>query len=169
MILLKKKLEILSKNLKLEKNKMWPDTYPTVLRKVSYNFNENIGIFNNWNKYCNTCKENPYFVFYVLKDKIYHEYFFDTQTIPVEVYELIKYISSCLSVKWTDDEFIIKLKTKEEDGKFKPIFKEEDFYALTKKVMMKKKDANKFLKWCIEYLKKFYNNIVMKFNENKNN
>lgn len=146
---------------------MWPDTYPVALYKVSYNFNENIGILNNWNKHTDTCKENPYFVFQALKNEVYHKYFFDTQTIPREVYELIKYISSCLSVKWTEDEFIVKFKKEEVDGKFKPIFKEDDFYKLTEKAMMTKKDANKFLKWCIEYLKKFYNNVVMMFNKNK--
>lgn len=144
---------------------MWPDTYPTALYKVSYNFEENIGILNNWNKHCGTCKENPYFIFQALKNEVYRKYFFDKQAIPVEVYELVKYISSCLSVKWTDDEFVVKLKKIEIDGKFKEKFKEEDFYKLTEKAMMKKKDANKFLKWCIEYLKKFYNNVVMMFNK----
>lgn len=146
---------------------MWPDTYPTVLYKVSYNFNENIGILNNWNKYCNTNKDNPYFVFQALKNEVYRKIFFDKQTIPIEVYELVKYISSCLSVKWTEDEFIIKFKKEEVDGKFKSKFKEEDYYNLTKKALMTKKDANKFLKFCIEYLKQFYNNIVYMYNRKK--
>jgi hypothetical protein len=144
---------------------MWPDTYPVALYKVSYNFEENIGILNNWNKHTDTCKENPYFVFQALKNEVYRKYFFDKQTIPCEVYELVKYISSCLSVKWTDDEFIVKFKKENVDGKFKIKFKEDDFYKLTEKAMMKKKDAKKFLKWCVEYLKRFYNNIVIMYNK----
>lgn len=144
---------------------MWPDTYPTALYKVSYNFNENIGILNSWNKYCDTSKDNPYFVFQALKNEVCRKCSFDKQAIPKKAYDLVKYISSCLSVKWTEDEFIVKFKKENVDGKFKTKFNSEKYYELTEKFMMKKKEANKFLKWCIEYLKTFYNNIVIMFNK----
>ena len=49
---------------------MFPETYPEVLKKVSYDINENIGILNNWNKFCKTSKENQYFVNTVLKNAV---------------------------------------------------------------------------------------------------
>ena len=139
---------------------MFPNTYPEVLKNVSFNINENIGILNNWNKYCKTSKENPYFVYAVLKNYVNKTYFPDNQILPKSVLNLVKYISSCITVKWTEDEFVIKFKKiKDENGKFKDKFNSIDYYILDKK------KANQFLKWSIEYLKKFYNDIVI--NDNK--
>lgn len=146
---------------------MFPNTYPEVLKKVSFNINENIGILNNWNKYCKTSKENQYFVYTVLKNSVNKTYFPDDQILPTSVLNLVKYISSCITVKWTEDEFVIKFKkVKDENGKFKDKFNSIEFYNLAEKATLDKKKANQFLKWSIEYLKKFYNNIVI--NDNKN-
>ena len=145
---------------------MFPETYPEVLKNVSFNINENIGILNNWNKYCKTSKENQYFVYTVLKNSVNKTYFPDDQILPTSVLDLVKYISSCITVKWTEDEFVIKFKkVKDENGKFKDKFNSIDYYILAEKASLDKKKANQFLKWSIEYLKKFYNDIVI--NDNK--
>ena len=146
---------------------MFPETYPEVLKNVSFNINENIGILNNWNKYCKTSKENQYFVYTVLKNSVNKTYFPDNQILPTSVLNLVKYISSCITVKWTEDEFVIKFKKiKDENGKFKDKFNSIEYYILAEKASLDKKKANQFLKWSIEYLKKFYNDIVI--NDNKN-
>lgn len=148
---------------------MFPETYPEVLKKVSFNINENIGILNNWNKFCKTSKENQYFVNTVLKNYVNKTYFPDDQILPKSVLDLVKYISSCITVKWTEDEFVIKFKKiKDENGKFKDKFNSIDYYILAEKASLDKKKANQFLKWSIEYLKKFYNDIVIAYNKNKN-
>ena len=148
---------------------MFPETYPEVLKNVSFNINENIGILNNWNKYCKTSKENQYFVNTVLKNSVNKTYFPDNQILPTSVLDLVKYISSCVTVKWTEDEFVIKFKKiKDENGKFKDKFNSIDYYILAEKASLDKKKANQFLKWSIEYLKKFYNDIVITYNKNKN-
>ena len=145
---------------------MFPETYPEVLKKVSFNINENIGILNNWNKFCKTSKENQYFVYTVLKNSVNKTYFPDDQILPTSVLNLVKYISSCITVKWTEDEFVIKFKKiKDENGKFKDKFNSIEYYNLAEKASLDKKKANQFLKWSIEYLKKFYNDIVI--NDNK--
>ena len=145
---------------------MFPNTYPEVLKNVSFNINENIGILNNWNKYCKTSKENQYFVYTVLKNSVNKTYFPDNQILPTSVLNLVKYISSCITVKWTEDEFVIKFKKiKDENGKFKDKFNSIEYYNLAEKASLDKKKANQFLKWSIEYLKKFYNDIVI--NDNK--
>ena len=145
---------------------MFPETYPEVLKNVSFNINENIGILNNWNKYCKTSKENQYFVYTVLKNSVNKTYFPDDQILPTSVLNLVKYISSCITVKWTEDEFVIKFKKiKDENGKFKDKFNSIEYYNLAEKASLDKKKANQFLKWSIEYLKKFYNDIVI--NDNK--
>ena len=145
---------------------MFPETYPEVLKNVSFNINENIGILNNWNKYCKTSKENQYFVYTVLKNSVNKTYFPDDQILPTSVLNLVKYISSCITVKWTEDEFVIKFKKiKDENGKFKDKFNSIEYYILAEKATLDKKKANQFLKWSIEYLKKFYNDIVI--NDNK--
>ena len=141
---------------------MFPETYPEVLKNVSFNINENIGILNNWNKYCKTSKENQYFVYTVLKNSVNKTYFPDDQILPTSVLNLVKYISSCITVKWTEDEFVIKFKKiKDENGKFKDKFNSIEYYILAEKATLDKKKANQFLKWSIEYLKKFYNDIVI--------
>ena len=89
---------------------MFPETYPEVLKNVSFNINENIGILNNWNKYCKTSKENPYFVYTVLKNSVNKNYFPDDQILPTSVLNLVNYISSCITVKWIEDEFLINFK-----------------------------------------------------------
>ena len=143
---------------------MFPDTYPEVLKKVSFDINDNIGILNNWNKYCKTSKENQYFVNTVLKNSVNKTYFPDDQTLPKSVLDLVKYISSCVTVKWTTDEFVIKFKkVKDENGKFKDKFNSIEYYELAEKASLDKKKANQFLKWSIEYLKKFYNDIVIRY------
>ena len=148
---------------------MFPETYPEVLKNVSFNINENIGILNNWNKYCKTSKENPYFVYTELKNSVNKTYFPDNQILPTSVLNLVKYISSCITVKWTEDEFVIKFKkVKDENGKFKDKFNSIEYYNLAEKASLDKKKANQFLKWSIEYLKKFYNDIVINDNKNKN-
>ena len=148
---------------------MFPETYPEVLKKVSFNINENIGILNNWNKFCKTSKENQYFVYTVLKNSVNKTYFPDDQILPTSVLNLVKYISSCITVKWTEDEFVIKFKkVKDENGKFKDKFNSIEYYNLAEKASLDKKKANQFLKWSIEYLKKFYNDIVIAYNKNKN-
>ena len=145
---------------------MFPETYPEVLKNVSFNINENIGILNNWNKYCKTSKENPYFVYAVLKNYVNKTYFPDDQILPKSVLDLVKYISSCITVKWTEDEFVIKFKKiKDENGKFKDKFNSIEYYNLAEKASLDKKKANQFLKWSIEYLKKFYNDIVITSNK----
>ena len=145
---------------------MFPETYPEVLKTVSFNINENIGILNNWNKYCKTSKENQYFVYTVLKNYVNKTYFPDDQILPTSVLNLVKYISSCITVKWTEDEFVIKFKKiKDENGKFKDKFHSIDYYILAEKASLDKKKANQFLKWSIEYLKKFYNDIVIAYNK----
>ena len=145
---------------------MFPETYPEVLKNVSFNINENIGILNNWNKYCKTSKENQYFVYTVLKNSVNKTYFPDDQILPTSVLNLVKYISSCITVKWTEDEFVIKFKkVKDENGKFKDKFNSIEYYNLAEKASLDKKKANQFLKWSIEYLKKFYNNIVIAYNK----
>ena len=145
---------------------MFPETYPEVLKNVSFNINENIGILNNWNKFCKTSKENQYFVNTVLKNYVNKTYFPDNQILPKSVLDLVKYISSCVTVKWTEDEFVIKFKkVKDENGKFKDKFNSIEYYELAEKASLDKKKANQFLKWSIEYLKKFYNDIVI--NDNK--
>lgn len=145
---------------------MFPETYPEVLKKVSFNINENIGILNNWNKFCKTSKENQYFVYTVLKNSVNKTYFPDDQILPTSVLNLVKYISSCITVKWTEDEFVIKFKkVKDENGKFKDKFNSIEYYNLAEKATLDKKKANQFLKWSIEYLKKFYNNIVISYNK----
>ena len=145
---------------------MFPETYPEVLKNVSFNINENIGILNNWNKYCKTSKENPYFVYAVLKNYVNKTYFPDDQILPKSVLDLVKYISSCITVKWTEDEFVIKFKKiKDENGKFKDKFNSIEYYNLAEKASLDKNNANKFLKWSIEYLKKFYNDIVIAYNK----
>ena len=145
---------------------MFPETYPEVLKNVSFNINENIGILNNWNKYCKTSKENPYFVYAVLKNYVNKTYFPDDQILPKSVLDLVKYISSCITVKWTEDEFVIKFKKiKDENGKFKDKFNSIEYYNLAEKASLDKKKANQFLKWSIEYLKKFYNDIVIAYNK----
>ena len=146
--------------------KMFPETYPEVLKKVSFNINDNIGILNNWNKYCKTSKENQYFVNTVLKNSVNKTYFPDDQILPKSVLNLVKYISSCVTVKWTEDEFVIKFKKiKDENGKFKDKFNSIEYYELAEKASLDKKKANQFLKWSIEYLKKFYNDIVITSNK----
>ena len=93
-------------------------------------------------------------------------YFPDDQILPTSVLNLVKYISSCITVKWTEDEFVIKFKKiKDENGKFKDKFNSIEYYNLAEKASLDKKKANQFLKWSIEYLKKFYNDIVI--NDNK--
>ena len=145
---------------------MFPETYPEVLKKVSFNINENIGILNNWNKFCKTSKENQYFVNTVLKNSVNKTYFPDNQILPKSVLDLVKYISSCVTVKWTEDEFVIKFKkVKDENGKFKDKFNSIEYYELAEKASLDKKKANQFLKWSIEYLKKFYNDIVITSNK----
>ena len=145
---------------------MFPETYPEVLKNVSFNINENIGILNNWNKYCKTSKENTYFVYTVLKNYVNKTYFPDDQILPTSVLNLVKYISSCITVKWTEDEFVIKFKKiKDENGKFKDKFNSIEYYNLAEKASLDKKKANQFLKWSIEYLKKFYNDIVIAYNK----
>ena len=145
---------------------MFPETYPEVLKKVSFNINENIGILNNWNKFCKTSKENQYFVYTVLKNSVNKTYFPDDQILPTSVLNLVKYISSCITVKWTEDEFVIKFKKiKDENGKFKDKFNSIEYYNLAEKASLDKKKANQFLKWSIEYLKKFYNDIVIAYNK----
>ena len=145
---------------------MFPETYPEVLKNVSFNINENIGILNNWNKFCKTSKENQYFVYTVLKNSVNKTYFPDDQILPKSVLDLVKYISSCITVKWTEDEFVIKFKKiKDENGKFKDKFNSIDYYNLAEKASLDKKKANQFLKWSIEYLKKFYNDIVIAYNK----
>ena len=145
---------------------MFPETYPEVLKNVSFNINENIGILNNWNKFCKTSKENQYFVYTVLKNSVNKTYFPDDQILPTSVLNLVKYISSCITVKWTEDEFVIKFKkVKDENGKFKDKFNSIEYYNLAEKASLDKKKSNQFLKWSIEYLKKFYNDIVI--NDNK--
>ena len=145
---------------------MFPETYPEVLKKVSFNINENIGILNNWNKFCKTSKENQYFVYTVLKNSVNKTYFPDDQILPTSVLNLVKYISSCITVKWTEDEFVIKFKKiKDENGKFKDKFNSIEYYILAEKATLDKKKANQFLKWSIEYLKKFYNDIVIAYNK----
>ena len=148
---------------------MFSETYPEVLKNVSFMLNNNIGILNNWNKYCKTSKENPYFVYTVLKNSVNKTYFPDDQILPTSVLNLVKYISSCITVKWTEDEFVIKFKkVKDENGKFKDKFNSIEYYILAEKATLDKKKANQFLKWSIEYLKKFYNDIVINDNKNKN-
>lgn len=145
---------------------MFPETYPEVLKNVSFNINENIGILNNWNKFCKTSKENQYFVYTVLKNSVNKTYFPDDQILPTSVLNLVKYISSCITVKWTEDEFVIKFKkVKDENGKFKDKFNSIEYYNLAEKASLDKKKANQFLKWSIEYLKKFYNDIVIAYNK----
>ena len=145
---------------------MFSETYPEVLKNVSFNINENIGILNNWNKYCKTSKENQYFVYTVLKNSVNKTYFPDDQILPTSVLNLVKYISSCITVKWTEDEFVIKFKKiKDENGKFKDKFNSIEYYILAEKASLDKKKANQFLKWSIEYLKKFYNDIVIAYNK----
>lgn len=145
---------------------MFPETYPEVLKKVSFNINDNIGILNKWNKFCKTSKENQYFVYTVLKNYVNKTYFPDDQIIPTSVLNLVKYISSCITVKWTEDEFVIKFKKiKDENGKFKDKFNSIEYYDLAEKASLDKKKANQFLKWSIEYLKKFYNDIVIASNK----
>lgn len=145
---------------------MFPETYPEVLKNVSFNINENIGILNKWNKYCKTSKENQYFVYTVLKNSVNKTYFPDDQILPTSVLNLVKYISSCITVKWTEDEFVIKFKKiKDENGKFKDKFNSIEYYNLAEKASLDKKKANQFLKWSIEYLKKFYNDIVIAYNK----
>ena len=145
---------------------MFPETYPEVLKNVSFNINENIGILNKWNKYCKTSKENLYFVYTVLKNSVNKTYFPDDQILPTSVLNLVKYISSCITVKWTEDEFVIKFKkVKDENGKFKDKFNSIEYYNLAEKASLDKKKANQFLKWSIEYLKKFYNDIVISYNK----
>ena len=145
---------------------MFPETYPEVLKKVSFNINENIGILNNWNKYCKTSKENQYFVNTVLKNYVNKTYFPDDQILPTSVLNLVKYLSSCVTVKWTEDEFVIKFKKiKDENEKFKDKFNSIEYYELAEKASLDKKKANQFLKWSIEYLKKFYNDIVITSNK----
>ena len=146
---------------------MFPETYPEVLKTVSFNINENIGILNKWNKFCKTSKENQYFVYTVLKNSVNKTYFPDDQILPTSVLNLVKYISSCITVKWTEDEFVIKFKKiKDENGKFKDKFNSIEYYNLAEKASLDKKKANQFLKWSIEYLKKFYNDIVIAYNKN---
>ena len=148
---------------------MFPETYPEVLKKVSYNINGNIGILTNWNKFCKTSKENQAFVYTVLKNAVNKTYFPDNQILPRSVLDLVKFISSCITVKWTEDEFVIKFKkVKDENGKFKDKFNSIDYYKLAENASLDKNKANQFLKWSIEYLKKFYNNIVIASNKNKN-
>ena len=145
---------------------MFPETYPEVLKTVSFNINENIGILNKWNKFCKTSKENQYFVYTVLKNSVNKTYFPDDQILPTSVLNLVKYISSCITVKWTEDEFVIKFKKiKDENGKFKDKFNSIEYYNLAEKASLDKKKANQFLKWSIEYLKKFYNDIVIAYNK----
>ena len=145
---------------------MFPETYPEVLKKVSFNINDNIGILNNWNKFCKTSKENQYFVNTILKKAVNKTYFPDNQILPTSVLNLVKYISSCITVKWTEDEFVIKFKkVKDENGKFKDKFNSIEYYNLAEKASLDKKKANQFLKWSIEYLKKFYNDIVIAYNK----
>ena len=145
---------------------MFPETYPEVLKNVSFNINENIGILNKWNKFCKTSKENQYFVYTVLKNSVNKTYFPDNQILPTSVLNLVKYISSCITVKWTEDEFVIKFKKiKNENGKFKDKFNSIEYYNLSEKASLDKKKANQFLKWSIEYLKKFYNDIVITSNK----
>lgn len=146
---------------------MFPDTYPTTLKAVSYIFEENIGILNNWNKHCKTCKENHYFVIQCLKQWVWKTYFSDSQMIPIQVWNMIKYICECISVKWTEDEFVVKFKKEKDGDKFKVKFKEEEYYKLAEKALISKKDSLKFLKAILEYLKKFYNNEVIIYNKNK--
>lgn len=147
---------------------MFPETYPEVLKNVSFSINENIGILNKWNKFCKTSKENQYFVYTVLKEHVNKTYFPDNQILPTSVLDLVKYISSCITVKWTEDEFGIKFKKiKDKNGKFKDKFNSIDYYNLAEKASLDKKKANQFLKWSIEYLKKFYNDIVIAYNKNK--
>ena len=145
---------------------MFSETYPEVLKKVSYDINDNIGILNTWNKFCKTSKENQYFVNTVLKNYVNKTYFPDDQILPKSVLDLVKYISSCITVKWTEDEFVIKFKKiKDENGKFKDKFNSIEYYELAEKASLDKKKANQFLKWSIEYLKKFYNDIVITSNK----
>ena len=145
---------------------MFPETYPEVLKTVSFNINENIGILNKWNKYCKTSKENTYFVYTVLKNYVNKTYFPDDQILPTSVLNLVKYISSCITVKWTEDEFVIKFKkVKDENGKFKDKFNSIEYYNLAEKASLDKKKSNQFLKWSIEYLKKYYNDIVIAYNK----
>ena len=125
---------------------MFPETYPEVLKNVSFNINENIGILNNWNKYCKTSKENTYFVYTVLKNYVNKTYFPDDQILPTSVLNLVKYISSCITVKWTEDEFVIKFKkVKDENGKFKDKFNSIEYYNLAEKASLDKKKSNQFL------------------------
>lgn len=146
---------------------MFPENYPTLLKTVSYDIKENYGIYARWNTHTKTTKDNPYFVQNMLKAYLFNTSFKDRQTIPVEVFDLIKYIADCFQVKWTEDEFVIKPKSKEVNGKYKRVLSENKFYELAAKATItEKKHANRFLKDCLTYLKNEYNNIVLKSFQN---
>lgn len=151
---------------------MFPENYPKCLEAVSWAIEINgemcYGINARYNKFCkNATYDNPYFFENMIKNHVLLQMFKDAQTIPQPVIKLIKYISDSITVRWTDDEFIVKDKKIQEDGKFVPKFKNSEFEKLAKACEISLLDAMKFQEYCIEYITKKYNKIIQDNYKNK--
>lgn len=147
---------------------MLPDIYPTALKKVTWEFNDQLGIFAKWNSHCETIKDNPYFVRNALKNYVQQRYIGIGEVMPPQVFKLLVYISETVTVKFDRDEDVFKIMPKKikVDDKFKQKFNKDEWEKLCKDACITTKDGEKFLKDCLKYLPKFYNDILIKFNKN---
>lgn len=144
----------------------FPEEYPTLLRPVSWNINEQYGIFQKWNSHCKTDKNNPYFFQNMLTEYVRFKYF--NGVINPKVIEIIKYICNSITIKWTDEEFIITMKKiKDKNEKFINKFNGDEYFKLTDEALITRNQGKIFLKDCLNYLKDDYNKIVINCNNNK--
>lgn len=147
---------------------MFTEEYPTVLKAVSWEFNDQVGILAKWNGYCKTTKDNPYFTKNELTRYIETHYLKEREILLPPIEFLIDYITETFSVKYIADAQEFKIypkKVKAENGKFKAKFDRGRFEALCKTAMISTKDGEKFLKDCLSHLQNFYNKILLKANK----
>lgn len=146
---------------------MFPNNYPKCLVAVSWSISNKddvlFGINARYNKFCkNASADNPYFIQNMLKNHVLLTMLKDSQTIPKPVLKLIKYIVDTITIRWSDDEFIINLKKTKENDKYIQKFNEAEYLKIAQQCQISSSNANKFRAHCLEYLRNEYNKIILK-------
>lgn len=146
----------------------YPEEYPIILQLVSWTMNDVHGIYARWNKYCNAGKKNPYFFQNLLTSYVSREYF-KMGNVPKEVFNLIRYICDCITIKYNEQqqEFTVSLKKIKQNQKMINKFNEEDFKKHYQDAMLTKDQAKQFIKNCILFLKNEYNRLLKNCAKNK--
>lgn len=148
---------------------MFPENYPKCLEAVSWDFNDKFGIYSKWNYHCNHMQKNhPDFILNMLLIYVKNHEYPSYQILPKNVYMLVVYIADSFSVKWADDEFCVTLSKHKKDNKYKPKFNEFEYFELAEKAGKDKAEAKKFLKNCLNAMKKHYNKILLNSFQNVN-